>query len=68
MNYSSVIAEELKELNTGQLKSIYRFIKSFKREKQTFKEEISLEEIWRITSRSKGSWSKAVEEMREERL
>jgi len=68
MNYSFVIAEELKGLSNDQLKSIYRFIKSFKREKQNLKEEISLEEIWRITSRSKGSWSKAVEEMREERL
>jgi hypothetical protein len=68
MNYSSVIAEELKGLNNDQLKSIYRFIKSFKREKQTLKQEISLEEIWQITSRSKGNWSKAVEEMREERL
>jgi hypothetical protein len=68
MNYSSVIAEELKGLDNDQLLSIYRFIKSFKKEKQTLKEEISLEEIWQITSRSKGSWSKAVEEMREERL
>lgn len=68
MNYSSVIAEELKGLNNDQLKSIYRFIKSFKREKKNLKEEISLEEIWQITSRSKASWSKAVEEMREERL
>jgi len=44
MNYSSVIAEELKGLNNDQLKSIYRFIQSFKREKQTLKEEISLRE------------------------
>jgi len=34
----------------------------------TNQEEISLEEVWRITSKSKGSWGKAVEEMREERF
>jgi hypothetical protein len=68
MNLSSVIADELNGLNEYQLKSIYKIIKSFKREKTTPKEEISLEEVWRITSKSKGSWSKVVEEMREERF
>ena len=68
MNFSAVINEELKGLNNDQLKSIYRFIKSFKKEKSNTKEEISLEEIWQITSKSEGSWSKTAEEMREERL
>ena len=68
MNLSSVIADELNGLNEYQLKSIYKIIKSFKKEKTTPKEEISLEEVWQITSKSKGSWSKVVEEMREERF
>ncbi|MCK4764047.1 MAG: hypothetical protein KAW12_17745 [Candidatus Aminicenantes bacterium] len=68
MNLSAVITEELEGLNRDQLKSVYRIIKSFKREKITPKEEISLEEIWQITSKTGGSWSEAVEEMREERL
>jgi hypothetical protein len=63
-----VITEELKGLDNDQLKSIYRFIKSFKKEKSSMEEEISLEEIWQITSKSQGSWSRDVEEMREERL
>lgn len=68
MNLSAVISEELKGLNGDQLKSIYRIVKSFKREKTKLKEEIPLEEIWQITSKTGGSWSEAVEEMREERL
>jgi hypothetical protein len=68
MNLSAAIAKELKGLNDDQIKSIYKIIKSFKREKTKPKEEIPLEEIWRITSKSKGSWSKVVEEIREERL
>lgn len=68
MNLSSVISKELKGLNDNQLKSIYRIIKSFKKGKTNSKEEISLEEIWQITSKSKGSWSKTVEEMREDRI
>jgi hypothetical protein len=65
MNLSAAITEELKGLSDDQLQSIYRFIRSYKREKSTPKEEISLEEIWHITSSSKGSWSKTVEDMRE---
>ena len=68
MNLSTVIADELKGLNEYQLKSIYKIIKSFKKEKTTPKEEISLEEVWQITSKSKGNWSQVVEEMREDRF
>lgn len=68
MNLSTVIAHELKGLNEHQLKSIYKIIKSLKREKIIPKEEISLEEVWQITSKSKGNWSQVVEEMREERF
>lgn len=65
MNLSSVISKELKGLNDNQLKSIYRIVKSFKK-KTIQKDRISLDEIWKITSKSEGSWSKTVEEMREE--
>lgn len=68
MNLSSVISEELKGLSNDQLQSLYRLIKAFKEVKNKPEGEISLEEIWQITAKSKGSWSKAVEEMREERL
>ena len=68
MNFSTVITEELKGLNNRQLKSIYRFIKSLKKEKPKQEEEISLAEIWQITAKSPGNWSRDIEEMREERL
>jgi len=68
MNYSVVISEELKGLDSRQLKAIYRFIKSFKKEKAKQEEEISLAEIWRITANAPGNWSSELEEMREERL
>jgi hypothetical protein len=68
MNLSSVIVDELKGLNDAQLRSIHRIIKSFKKEKMMPGEEISLEEVWQITSKSEGSWSRVVEEMREDRL
>ncbi len=71
MNFSSVITDELQGLNNSQLKSIYRyikFIKSLKKEKTKQGEEISLAEIWQITAKSPGNWSRDLEEMREERL
>lgn len=68
MNYSAVISEELKGLNGHQLKAIYRFIKSFKKERVKPQEEVSLAEIWRITSKTPGNWSSELEEMREERF
>ena len=67
MNLSSVISKELQGLNDNQLKSIYKIVKSFKK-KKIQEDRIPLEEIWKITSKSKGSWSKTVEEMREERF
>jgi len=67
MSLSSAISKELKGLNDYQLKSIYRIVKSYKK-KTIRKDSVSLEEIWKITSKSKGSWSKTVEEMREERF
>jgi len=68
MNLSTVVAEELKGLNDKQLDAIYRYIKSFKKEKPPINEEISLEEVWAITANSGTSWSKDVEQMREERF
>jgi hypothetical protein len=68
MNLSSVVAEELKGLNDQQLNAIYRYIKSFKKEKPLIDEEISLEEVWKITAKSGPNWSKDVEQMREERF
>jgi hypothetical protein len=68
MNLSYAITEELKGLNDDQKKSIYKIIKSLKKEKIKPKEEIPLQEIWQITSKSEGSWSKTVEDMREERI
>jgi hypothetical protein len=68
MNFSTVVAEELKGLNDKQLDAIYRYIKSFKKEKPSINEEISLEEVWAITANSGTSWSKDVEQMREERF
>lgn len=71
MSISSVVAEELKGLNDDQLHSIYRLIKSLKKQKATpatSQAEIPLEEIWRITAKDKSSWSQTVEEIREERF
>jgi len=68
MNLSSVVAEEIKGLNNKQLKLIYQYIKSFKKEKTSLNEDISLEEIWKITAKSGSNWSKEIEEMREERF
>jgi hypothetical protein len=68
MNYSTMVAEELKGLNDKQLSAIYRYVKSFKKEKRRIDEGISLEEVWRITANSGSSWSKDIEQMREERF
>jgi hypothetical protein len=68
MNFSTAVAEELKGLNDKQLNAIYRYIKSFKKEKPCIDEVISLEEVWKITANSGPSWSKDVEQMREERF
>ena len=65
MNLSSVVAEEIKGLNNKQLKLIYQYIKSFKKEKTPLNEDISLEEVWKITAKSGSNWSKEIEEMRE---
>ena len=46
MNLSSVISKELRGLNDNQLKSVYRIIKSFKKEKTYHKDEISLSSAW----------------------
>ncbi len=65
MNLSSVVAKEIKGLNNKQLKLIYQYIKSFKKEKTSLNEDISLEEVWKITAKSGSNWSKEIEEMRE---
>jgi hypothetical protein len=69
MNVSTVITEELKGLNSRKLESVYRFIKSLKTKKQKQQEEvISLAEIWQITAKTPGNWSREIQEMREDRL
>ncbi len=68
MNVSTMVAEELKGLNDKQLRAIYRYLKSFKKEKTHIDESISLEEVWKITANSGPSWSKDIEQMREERF
>jgi hypothetical protein len=68
---STAVAEELKGLNDDQLRSIYMLIKSFKKQKSAPTDsvkEIPLKEIRKITSKTKGSWSQTVEDLREERF
>lgn len=60
MGLSTVIAEELKELNESQLELVHKLVKTFKiiKAASPAKKSISLEEVWRITSKSREPWSR----------
>jgi light-regulated signal transduction histidine kinase (bacteriophytochrome) len=68
MSLSSVVAEELRGLNDDQIRSIYRIIKSFKKEKAKRNAGISLELQKTMAAKQEGKsrWTHAANRLKSE--